>query len=299
MDTRNGKDYTQNYDLIVKWIAAALRGETLEVLGVKTGRIEEVFGFEPADITVRSGRVDVMIRDEAGALFHLEEQRNLRRADLFRFAAYHFFAAQQWGTHITDIILASGDVSVSNPEIATNSGAYNPTLIDFSGRNGKERLTEIREAIVREEFENWIELVFLPLYGKETGPERSAFVEEVLRFESELYHTEKISARLLAAALILSNKLVEKEVLHDLWEEIKMLDILEIAREKGMEEGKTLASQDMVVDTLLERFNVVASGILEGIRNIRNLDMLRGIHRQAIKCKDLDEFEAILRQIST
>ena len=243
-----------------------------------------------------------MVRDETGALYHLEEQRNLRRADLFRFAAYHFFAAQQWGTQITDIILASGDVSVNNSAITTNSGAYTPILIDFSGRDGRKRLAEIRKAIEREEFENWVELVFLPLYGPETREERSVFVEEVLRFESELFHAEKISARLLAAALIMSNKLIDKEQLDALWEEIKMLDVLEIAREKGMEEGKALglhASQDMVVDTLLERFNVVASGILEGIRNIQNLDVLRGVHRQAIKCKNLDEFEAVLRQVSS
>lgn len=69
MESKNGTEYKQNDDVTVKWMAAALRGETLEVLGVKTGRIEEVFGFEPTDISVRAGRVDVMARDETGALY--------------------------------------------------------------------------------------------------------------------------------------------------------------------------------------------------------------------------------------
>ncbi len=43
---KNGADYAQNYDIIVKWMATALKGETLEVLGLKTGRIEELFGFD-------------------------------------------------------------------------------------------------------------------------------------------------------------------------------------------------------------------------------------------------------------
>lgn len=77
---------------MVKWLAAALRGETLEVLGIKTGRIEEVFGFEPVEIAVKVGRVDVMARDDTGTLYHIEEQRNLRKADLYRFASYHFAA---------------------------------------------------------------------------------------------------------------------------------------------------------------------------------------------------------------
>jgi hypothetical protein len=53
MDSKNGSDYAQNYDIIVKWLAGALRGQTLDAIGVKTGRIEEVFGFEPSDISVR------------------------------------------------------------------------------------------------------------------------------------------------------------------------------------------------------------------------------------------------------
>ena len=42
---------------------------------MKTGRIQEVFGFEPADISVRAGRLDLMVRDDAGKVFHIEEQR--------------------------------------------------------------------------------------------------------------------------------------------------------------------------------------------------------------------------------
>ena len=81
-----------------------------------------------------------------------------------------------------------------------------------------------------------------------------------------------------------------------------MLDILELAREKGLEEGKAIGLhtlQDMVVDAVLERFDVVTVRISEGIRRIRNSDTLRGMHRQAIKCKDLGEFEAVLRQMTS
>ena len=52
MESKDGADYAQNYDVIVKWMAEALCGETLDVIGVKTGRIKEVFAFEPIDIRV-------------------------------------------------------------------------------------------------------------------------------------------------------------------------------------------------------------------------------------------------------
>ena len=95
MNSQNGTTYPQNYDIIVKWLAEALQGETLDVLGVPTGRIEEVFGFEAVDIPVNVERVDVMFRDDKNAYYHIEEQRNLSKADLYRFASYHFRGAKK------------------------------------------------------------------------------------------------------------------------------------------------------------------------------------------------------------
>ena len=94
MESKNGTDYFQNYDFVVKWLAEALEGETLDVFGIKTAPVEEVFAFEPMDLSVKAGRVDVMVRDAEGALFHIEEQRDLKRSDLYRFAAYHFLGAK-------------------------------------------------------------------------------------------------------------------------------------------------------------------------------------------------------------
>ncbi len=168
----------------------------------------------------------------------------------------------------------------------------------------------------------------MPLYDKERGAARSRFAEEVLHFESQLFHAEKISARLLAATLILSNKLIDKEILVQIWEEVKMLDILEIAREKGIEEGlqkgktlglqegktlglqegKTLglqegkalvinAMQEMVIETLIERFGPVPASLSESIRAIRNQDTLKGLFHHSLKCAGSQDFETSLQQV--
>jgi len=302
MQTQNGMNHAHNYDIIVKWLAEALRGETLDVLGIKSGRIQEVFAFEPVEIAVQAGRVDVMLRDDAGALYHLEEQRNLAESDLYRFAAYYFLGAKQWGRKLTDIILASGHVSAGKKVITLPSGRYAPTIIDFSQRNGRARLAEIRAAIDKGEFQNWLELVFLPLYGKETGVERSAMVEEVLRFETELYRADHIPVRLVVAALILSNKLIDKDRLREIWEEIKMLDIFEIAREEGIKEGRDLErmenTRNMLLEALIERFSIVSAQVSEQIRALQNQDVLKGLFHQALRCQSLQEFEAVLKQVA-
>ncbi len=60
----------------------------------------------------------------------------------------------------------------------------------------------------------------------------------------KLLREKKIDARLPTATLVLSNKMIDRKRLEAMWEEIKMLDIVEIAREKGMEEGKVLGMQE-------------------------------------------------------
>lgn len=313
MKSQNGKDYSQNYDVIVKWMAETLCGETLDVIGIKTGRIKEVFAFEPVEIAVKAGRVDIMIRDETGAVFHIEEQRNLEKADMYRFASYHFQGAKQW-PKLKDIILASGRVYKGSKVIETGSGKYEPIVIDFTQQDGHKRLEEIREAVSAGTFDNWLELVFLPLYGKETGKERSQMAEKILRFENELYQADKIPVRLLAATLILSNKMIEKDRLKALWEEIKMLDIFEIAKEEGKKEGKeegkregekkgkilgTLeTAREMVMNALLERFNVESFRVSEQIKSLQNPDIIKALLNQAIRCQDIKEFEAVLEKVS-
>ncbi len=313
MESKNGSQYAQNYDVIVKWLADALRGQTLEAIGVKTGRIEEVFNFEPVDLAVRAGRVDVMLRDEHGNLFHLEEQRNLLLSDLYRFAAYHFLGVKQWGPNITDIVLASGDVYSGEKVATTRSGKYEPIVIDFSQRDGRKRLAEIRRMVEEGDFDNWLELVFLPLFGRETGADRAELVERVIRFETELFHAKRLSSKILAATLIMSNKLIDKERIKELWEEIKMLDVLEVAREKGMEEGmvegmeagktlgiregKTLGMVEMLLKAVLEKFGVIPPKVSIQIKNIDNKDAIDTLFSQVFRCADMAAFENVLRQV--
>ena len=108
-------------------------------------------------------------------------------------------------------------------------------------------------------------------------------------------------ARLLAATLIMSNKLIDRDRLEQLWEEIKMPDIIEIAREKGLEEGrkegKKQGMQDMLIEALIEKFDVVPSRLSEKIREIDNGDVLRWLFRQVFKCGNLDRFEEHFKRL--
>lgn len=76
-----------------------------------------------------------------------------------------------------------------------------------------------------------------------------------------------------------------------------MLEIFEIAKEEGIKEGTLEAMREMVVEALIERFNVVSAHISEQIRTLQNQDVLKGLFHQAIKCQSLQEFETVLKQV--
>ncbi len=81
--------------------------------------------------------------------------------------------------------------------------------------------------------------------------------------------------------------------MNELWEVIKMLDIIELAMEKGEKKGRESA-QEMVLDTIFELFGNLPSDIIVKIKSISHLEILKRIHRQALKCRDIEQFQNIL-----
>ena len=318
MEAGNGLEYHQNYDFVVKLLAKILCGRSIDFIGVEIGRIADVFTFDTLELAVRTGRIDVMIENQDEDIFHLEEQRDLSKSDLYRFAGYHFLDAEKFqkqknrrneGKKFADIIIASGEVTKTK-KIVTESGAYEPVIIDLSDRNGRKVLGEIRNAAENGDTDRLLELIFVPLYGREKGPQRSDLALEVIAYERELLKAEKLDARFLGMTLIMVNKLIEKEKLKELWEEIKMydIDILEIAREKGKEEGKKegkeegitegmlLNAREMLVNALVERFSIVPFRISEQITSIGNAQSVKTLFPHVFRCNDIEEFEDVLKQ---
>jgi len=124
------------------------------------------------------------------------------------------------------------------------------------------------------------------LYGKETGRRRSEIVEHVLHLGVQWYHENRISAKLLAAVLIMSNKLIEKDRLKQIWEEIKMLDILEIAKEEGIEEGKVIGIEEGKVIGIEEGKSLgIQEGKSLGIQEGKSLGIQEGKHLGLIEGK--------------
>ncbi len=300
----DGMDYYQNYDLVINWLSEAFRDRTLEVLGIKTGKIRRVCSYKPVEISVSAGILDVIFEDSAGKGYHVEEQRSLTEDDLYRFASQHFSAAKEWRDNIVDIVLASGRPYAGRKEIHTLTGKYAPVIIDLTERDGPGRFEEIREAVNRGDTSVLTELVFLPLYGKEG---KTQFVRKLLQFEIDLCKKGKMPILLVAATLIMANKQIDRPTFDELWKEIKMLDVLKFAHEKGREDGKREGkkegkkegrletAREMILRILEESVGLVPAYISDEVMSVSRPDILVRLVKQAMICKGIEDFEKMLR----
>ena len=284
---------------MIKWIAQEFRGKTLALFGLETNPITDVFTLEPVEINVKSGRLDIIFKDESGAYYHCEEQRNMTENDLHRCSIYHFQTVHQLSVNVTDFLLISGQPYTGPKIIESKSGVYRPLIIDLTGKDGKKRLSEIQNEIQNNNFDSLVELVFVPLYGKEKGKERSSLAIKVIDFEIELLKKNQTYQNLVFATLVMCNKLVDKETLKQYYEEIaNMIDILEIAEEKGMEKGMEKGLKEMLLDALDEKIGIITPSLVENINAITQIETLKSLHRQAIRSESLSHFETKLAQVT-
>jgi len=243
--------------------------------------------------------VDVIFEDENEKCYHLEEQRHMAESDLYRFASQHFSVAKEWRNDVIDIILISGRPYNGKKAIQTQSGLYHPTFVDLTERNGKKRLEQIRKAVESGDTSSFLELAFLPMYGNDDDIDKTEFVKEIIRFETGLLKKDPTKELLIAATMIMSNKILDTETFNKLWEEIKMIKAFVFAEEKGYDRGKTEGRKEgilettkmMLIEALEETIDVVPEYIEKKIQQISSQRALKGLHRQAMRCKDIKDFD--------
>jgi hypothetical protein len=297
---KNALKYRQNYDAVIKYIAQEFRGKTLDIFDVPSGKIVDVFTFEPVEIRMQIGRLDLIFRDDKDTFYHCEEQRHMTYEDLLRCSVYHFQAVRQFGVNVIDIILISGKSYNGTKELQTQSGTYKPIFIDFTSKDGHKRLIEIKESISRDDYSSLIELVFIPLYGQDEKIDRNKLAREVIDYEIDLLKNDQIFEKLIISTLVLCNKILDKHALEYYYQEVKnMLKILEIARndgmQQGMQQGILQTAKDMVVAVLEEKLGAVPGRIIDQIRSVDRHEILSGLHRQAIRCNNFEAFEGQLK----
>ncbi len=76
----------------------------------------------------------------------------------------------------------------------------------------------------------------------------------------------------------------------DLMDTVAGWQLHDIGHQKGLIEG----AREMLLDVLEERFGIVPNDIIQDIHTVSIRDNLKQLHRQAIRCPNIDGFEEML-----
>ena len=72
---------------------------------------------------------------------------------------------------------------------------------------------------------------------------------------------------------------------------------IEQGRMEGRMEGMILDAQEMVVEALMEKFGLIKPELSVKIKGIVNRELLKILHKLAIRANSLSEFEEKLKQL--
>ena len=91
------------------------------------------------------------------------------------------------------------------------------------------------------------------------------------------------------------------ETLADQWEEKgaqkerkKAEEWIKQERDKWIDEGRISTLQNVILENLTERFDVVGAGLTNKIKSIQSLETLNGLFRKTNKVKSMDEFRELV-----
>ena len=154
--------------------------------------------------------------------------------DLIRFAHYDLRIFSKYGVRIHTVVLSPASSKLDSLIIDTGCLHYTVTHQIIKGRNADEVLERTHNEIAYGNPVNELELIFVPLM--ESRLPVQDLLLETIKLEKQL-KDETLRNKVIALTMVMSNRLVEADLLERIWEEIKMLKILKYAEDKGKEQG--------------------------------------------------------------
>jgi len=229
------KIHHNNYDLVLKEAFSLFHNKSLDFLGLDLPPIVSFMETEIAEVETTDDMMDLNFLLQDGSILHLEEETYLSIGDLIRFAHYDLRLFKRYKKRIHTVVLTPSDGSPGTKVLDTGNLQYSVLQIVFQDRDGDSLLEEIQSALGRGEPVNELEMIFLPLM--KSAESAGTLLRKTIELEKNL-PDESLRNKVRELTLILSNRIVDKTILDELWEELQMLKVIKYAEEKGMKKGK-------------------------------------------------------------
>ena len=224
----------KNYDLVFKEAFSIFNNRSLAFLGIDLPPISSFLVTEIPEVETTDDMMDLNFRLEDGSILHIEEEMNLSKRDLIRFAHYDLRLYHYYDAPVHTVVLTPADSSSGTKVLDIGSLQYNVLQIVLSDRDGDALLSQMRAALEKGEPVNELELIFLPLMKSRLT--KTELLRRTIDLEKELPEKE-LRNKVRELTLILADKIVDQKILDELWEELRMFKVVKYAEEKGMEKA--------------------------------------------------------------
>ena len=224
----------QNYDLVLKEAFSLFHNKSLDFLGLDLPPIISFMETEIPEVDTTDDMMDLNFRLEDGSILHLEEETDLSGRDLIRFAHYDLRLYGRYQSRIHTVVLTPSGGSSGTKVLDTGTLQYRVIQLVLGDRDGDSLLAQIQSALEKGENVNELELIFLPLMKSRLPMD--GLLRKTIELEKQL-PDEGLRNKVRELTLILSNRIVDRKILDELWEELRILKVIKYAEEKGLEKG--------------------------------------------------------------
>ena len=252
----------KNYDLVFKEAFSILDNKSLAFLGIDLPPIISFLVTEIPEVETTDDMMDLNFRLEDGSILHLEEETDLSRRDLIRFAHYDLRLFRYYDAPVHTVVLTPADSSSGTKVLDIGSLQYNVQQIVLSDRDGDALLSQMRAALEKGEQINELELIFLPLMKSRLTT--TELLRRTIDLEKELPEKE-LRNKVRELTLILADKIVDQKILDELWEELRMFKVVKYAEEKGIEKERETVAKNMLSLGIDDELIIKATGLDQSI----------------------------------
>lgn len=259
-----------NNDIIMKATAAMFKDKSLEVFGLKTGKIVDIMPTVLPVVEAKEKRVDFVFLLEDDTLLHLEFQTTVPEDLLRRFAYYGARLVERHNMDVNTVVIYSGRIESAPELLEQGSLCYRVTNIFLKSMDGDAEYNKIKTLLEKGkdlEEVDLLKLILLPLM-KSQQPVAEMTIKAAQLAKSA---NSKLTDFVIGSIIAITDKFLPEEYKRKLLEVLSMTQIEEWIRE----EGKVLGKAEGKAEGKLEAArNALKKGLsIEDIAEITDLPL--------------------------